>query len=556
MVKLYDRWLRNSAAVAAICLAAVPVAARADEVLDNVLRRLDKLERENAALKAQVAKQAAKRKTEDATAATITSTAPPPRPVQVQQVQLPGLASDDGWYLHKKDGAPLTFQTPGGEFTVYGRFDVSVDAATKGIRSKSSVNGDPPAFNTPVGNVGWLPAISSNLSYVGVRGFQKIMDSDFKFVYQLETLIDVAVQSGVRESNSNNTNTVSGALTTRDSFIGLSDTKLGSLKVGKEQAPYKKSTDAFNPFNGMLGDYRVIMGNTGGDNRVEFAAFLEHSIWWESPDWNGFKLAALFSPGQNRANNSDNIASGSSDCAGGNNPSSGGFSSCSDGAFSNAISVSATYKKDGFLITTAYERHEKVNRESDLPTYVPAGFQGAGAFTNPDSGDVAAEDAFKVGALYKVKETGTTFGGIWETLHRYVPARLAYQNERTRDGTWGFLTQELGPKDEVSFGWAHAFGTPGDPGQHNTSGGPNPRNQADMVTGVYKHSFNTALLGYVNWASTFNQRDAHFDLGAGGHGVTTDCHDASDATGGATSNPHCWAGGTLHGVSVGMQYKF
>ena len=42
-----------------------------------------------------------------------------------------------------------------------------------------------------------------------------------------------------------------------------------------------------NPFSGMLGDYAVVMGNTGGDNRVEFGTRIDHSIWYESPKFGG-----------------------------------------------------------------------------------------------------------------------------------------------------------------------------------------------------------------------------------------------------------------------------
>jgi predicted porin len=302
-----------------------------------------------------------------------------------------------------------------------------------------------------------------------------------------------------------------------------------------------------NPFSGMLGDYSVIMGNTGGDNRVEFGTRLDHSIWYESPTLGGFKFAALYSPGQNRASNSDNIAAGESDCAGGNSPVSGGFNSCADGSFSDVISASLTYTNGPFLITGAYERHEKVNRTSDIDPLGPFG-----PFAELD---VAAEDAAKIGMQITLP-TKTTISGIFESMHRYVNASLAGQNERQRNGTWLAVTQQLTEKDSLSFGWAHAFTTPGDPGQHNTPGGADPDNSANLLTVAYKHTFVPGLMVYADWAGTYNAKDAHFDLGAGGRGVTTDCHDASDAAGGATSNPHCWAGGTLLGFSVGMKYQF
>ena len=60
--------------------------------------------------------------------------------------------------------------------------------------------------------------------------------------------------------------------------------------------------------------------------------------------------------------------------------------------------------------------------------------------------DVADEDAAKIGAIYKFN-TGTTIGAIVEHMDRYVPSDLDFQNERTRWGTWAFLTQELTPAD-------------------------------------------------------------------------------------------------------------
>jgi hypothetical protein len=139
-----------------------------------------------------------------------------------------------------------------------------------------------------------------------------------------------------------------------------------------------------------------------------------------------------------------------------------------------------------------------------------------------------------------------------------------------------FVTQELTPNDSVSFGWAHAFATPGDPGQHNSStlqtnqgtGGfllpsdgsgnfaPND-NSADLLTATYKHKFGMNLTWYTAVAATINGPSAHYDLGAGGaHGLTTDCHDAFAASGGLASNPHCFTGTTLAGFSTGVQWRF
>jgi predicted porin len=301
-----------------------------------------------------------------------------------------------------------------------------------------------------------------------------------------------------------------------------------------------------NPFSGMWGDYAVIMGNTGGDNRVEFGTRLDHAIWYESPSFNGLNVNALVAPGQNRATDNSNLASGEGDCAGGNVPGSGALPvACNDGAYGAAYSISGGYRIGAFYATAAYELHKGVNRTSDLPTFNPS--------------DVADESAAKIGAQYSFP-TGTTVSAIYEKMKRNVPAALEYQDERSRTGYWLAVSQQMGMSDSLHFGWAHANATPGDPGQHNTPGGASPDNSANMFTLAWKHQVDKQLGFYADYAVTANHTAAHYDLGAGGRAVTTDCHDASnpDTTGFDPNGnaPHCWAGGRLQGISVGMKYSF
>lgn len=480
-------------------------------------------------------------------------------------------------FLEHKPGKDLTFYTHCGEITLYGQLDVSFDGATKNAKSGPVA----PDGTTPIGNFGWMPDISTNISYLGARGFQRLPLHDFNFVYQFEAGVDISVTPGIRQTNSNLSNSVNGALFSRNSYIGLASSQWGAIKIGKTDAPYKNSTAAFNPFVGTWGDYAVVMGNSGGDNRVEFGTRLSHSIWYESPKIYGFQFNLLYSPGQNRDNDSSNLPSGESDCAGGNDPTSGGnpLISCSDGAWNNVVSGNLSYTNGPLYMTAAGEWHQSVNRQSDLAgAYgVPLTFttQNCSAFlTAPgavDGGiaqqqcanDVANEWAAKAGIMYQFA-TKTTVGAVVEYMHRDVPADLAFQNERTRWGTWLVVSQELTPLDSLYFGWAHAFRSPGNPGQHNdstlvtTNGaafGPN-QNQADMVTAEWKHKLSDNLIWYNIVAATFNGPDAHYDLGAGGRSVTTDCHDATGVSGGLTSAPHCWTGTTLVGVSSGLQWRF
>ena len=448
-------------------------------------------------------------------------------------------------FLQLKPGDALTFvTTKDGEVTFYGNLDVSFDYTTKGLKSDYGDSG-----GVPVGNMGWQPAIGANLSYLGLRGKQPLL-TDFNFVWQLEAGIDISATPGTKNTTSNNSDAVNGALFSRDSFLGFSGTSWGSLEIGKRETPYKKSTDRLNPFNGMIGDYRVIMGNTGGDNRVEFGYRAPHAIWYESPNWSGFSADVMYAPGQNRDDTSSIIPSAEPDCAGQNLPGSGALPPlCNDGSFGDLYSARLAYLNGSLYVTTAYEIHKNVNRTSDLPDLNPR--------------DIGDETAFKIGAQYTFP-TQTTVSALWERTHRSLPGDLQFQNERSRPlATWLAITQVLSAHDSLSVGWAHAGSTPGDPGQHNTPGGANPDNQANMYTAALRHSLGKSISVYLDWALTDNHSAAHYDLGAGGHGVTTDCHDSTpeaafDATTGGVTNggPHCFAGGQLQGLSIGVNYKF
>jgi predicted porin len=591
-------------AAAAVGMVTQALPASADK-LDDLIKRMDAIEqnnkqlaKENAALRSQLKKPATTTVMAAPGAApahaTVTGVAIPPHALDAPEID----ANGHGFLEHKK-GNPLTFYTPGGEITAYGNFDISIDDTTKAFGGNVNTN---PLFTGgsepfPIGNFGWMPAISTNSSYLGVRGFQRLPNFPFNFVYQLEVGYDIAATPGLKQSNSQISDNVNGTLFNRNTYIGFANPEFGAIKIGKTYAPYETSTGGFNPFAGQIGDMRVVMGNTGGDNRVEFGTRINNSIWYESPTIGGFQFNALVAPGQNRSDISDNIPAGGSDCTGGNDPTSGGLfpNGCNDGSYSAAISADLSYTNGPFYATVAYERHYKVNRQSDVsgiygvgsavnnvPTFTLATCApgSAGCFPNAIqqaafNADVGDEDAFKVAALYTFA-TKTTVGGIFEMMHRYVSPLIQFQNERTRNGTWAFLTQELNPADSISFGWAHAFAATGDPGQHNstTTGIPIPgstgtdcgaacglttianTNSADMVTSTYKHKFGPNLTWYTAVAATINGQNAHYDLGAGGRGVTTDCHSAFGASGGIESVPHCWVGPTLAGVSTGIQWRF
>src|SRR5882757_7330782 len=81
-----------------------------------------------------------------------------------------------------KAGKDLVFKVGGGEVQLYGHADVSLDDQTNGMAGYLH-NGLP-----VTGHNGWVPDVSSNLSFFGVRGNRAVSD-DLKGVFQFETEI-------------------------------------------------------------------------------------------------------------------------------------------------------------------------------------------------------------------------------------------------------------------------------------------------------------------------------------------------------------------------------
>jgi predicted porin len=571
-----------------LLIAAYPAASFADEAADNaalkeqmriLMQRIDDLSRQVDSLQKQQA-----------------STQPAaPAPITPPAVQTPATAAPAPTVAAAAPPAEPKFEKFLRDF--YGTLDVSLDDTTKGINgltaysyslaNPANPNGgfvnNGPKGQQQIGRLGYMPALSTNKSLIGYHTEHNIGDSDYDFIVQVETSLAITASPGLKTTYTQQSNVVQGAIGLGDTFVGLQNSTWGKLKFGTTYAPYKKSTDRLNPFSGMLGDYAAIMGNTGGDNRVEFGTRLDHSIWYESPKIaDVFSFDFLYSPGANRTFDNVVQSAGSPDCSGGNEPGSGNLLlNCDDGGFGDAVSADLKVEAGGFYGTVAYELHKGVNRNSDgiganNPIYgylvssgsplidfntfntIVAEFPGYAAVASPPYlTDIANEWAFKVGAQYAFA-FGLTASAIWEDMHRDLPQDLEFQNERQRNGTWLALTQELGQKDQLSAGWAHAGKTPGDPGgQHNY----NPfstDDSADMFTLAWKHRLDKQLYWYVDSALTLNHGNAHYDIGAGGRGLTTDCHDGTNTifTDASSAGPTTWGGCRIMGFSTGLDYKF
>jgi predicted porin len=545
----------GGAAPAVLSLFLMSSQASAQATLDDVVKRLDALEKSNDKLKKEneELKKRVNATTPKASAKVETTQSEPlpplplgPAPVfeTTYQPTAGVLVAPSG---DRPRANPVLHEaaapSPGG-----GLKDFRIgDNTTVSLYGHADVSFD--YFSVGVFDQGWKPAIASNSSYFGVRARHNLDPygyPGFAIVLQYEELVEVSAIPTER-----------AAFGSRDSFIGI-ESPIGALKVGKSDTPYKKATAAFDPFANTIGDYNAIMGNTGGDNRAEFDWRMSHSIWYESPTVHGFQFSALYSPGQNFANDNSDFAYGDFNCTGSTPRGSGsgfpsgspiGVGACNDGNWGNAASAAVVYRQGPFTGIAAYEWHENVNRTGDeTPNN---GFQTVSGI------GVHNEWAAKVGGGYRFNDPlgPLQLYGYYEWLRR--EHTTAEFNERSRDGWYLSATQYVGNHWTFSAAWAHAGNTPGNPAALSPND-PSALAGAIYQANLFSDAANMYALGtrynFNQWASWYlvgadltQGQGAHYCLGASGHGYQLCSRDANNDTIG---------GATIKGVSTGLTFTF
>jgi predicted porin len=543
--------LLSGTACAALCLISFSGAARS-ATLDDVMARLDKIEKENAELRAKVRNLSTARPVAAAPAPVVTD----PSKFKGNPVLHAAVATSP------TPPAPKPGMTIGGIPVKAGPLGPLIDNTTVTLYGSIDLSGD--VFNPSVYDQGTKFGVASNISSFGIRVRHNLAPygwDGMAVVAQIESQVDFASAPTER-----------AAFGTRDSFLGM-EGPWGAIKAGKTDTPYKKSTAAMDPFSRTLGDYNSIMGNTGGDNRAEFDWRMNHAIWYESPIFNGFQLSALISPGQNEAKDNSDYAYGdlfqcngaSARGSGSNFPNTGGAvagniggNGCTDGSFGNAYSASLTYKNGPFSAIAAFELHEQVNRHGDdglepglvAPVFLADGSQVLTGVHN--------EWAAKVGGGYHFNDGlgDLQLNAYYEWIRRDVtPAEQPF-NERSRDAVFASATQRIGMW-ALSGSYAHAFKSPGNPAMLSVND-PVLAPAATLQGNLFSNDASQYAIGaryyFSDWASWYivgsqlNQGPgAHYCLGASGHGYQVCSRDQFNNTIG---------GATIRAATTGMTFNF
>lgn len=161
--------------------------------------------------------------------------------------------------------------------------------------------------------------VSSNLSYIGVKGGHKINEY-ITGVYKFEMGFD-----GTGET---------GDLSTRWRYIG-GQGKFGRVLVGIVPTPFRAAGRAFDAFPETIGEYRGVLGLSAA-GAPKYDRWASNSVFYASPKMNGSQLTATYS----------------SAFGGASTPS--GADDNDDALFGATLD----YTKGKFLLRAVYEEHE------------------------------------------------------------------------------------------------------------------------------------------------------------------------------------------------------
>lgn len=172
-----------------------------------------------------------------------------------------------------------------------------------GVADAGYVNssGDRAAANSKNAN---FSGINSGLmagSRLGFRG-EEGLGNGLKAVFVLEYALAIDGNSGVG----------TGTSSSRQSYVGLSHNKLGTVALGRQYAPGYAATARTNPFGGSTAQAPVnlLTANTNATISGSEPARRSNAVTYASPTWNGLSANAIYSFGEAGGTGADGISQG------------------------------------------------------------------------------------------------------------------------------------------------------------------------------------------------------------------------------------------------------
>lgn len=174
---------------------------------------------------------------------------------------------------------PVSAIAENGNFTFYGKADVSYDTISTG-NGTTTANGA-----TKVGGV-TKGVVSSNVSKFGFKGAEDLGDG-LSAIWQIEQQINIDDSSNSCAATTIPATTIpatggtvsaatvpacsanNGIFANRNTFAGLKSETLGTVLFGRHDTPYKIATRKLDVFGDNIGDNRALLGNKSNNGGFE-----------------------------------------------------------------------------------------------------------------------------------------------------------------------------------------------------------------------------------------------------------------------------------------------
>jgi predicted porin len=335
---------------------------------------------------------------------------------------------------------------------------------------------------TPVQARGRVTDGNSRVGFSAAIG----VDAQTKGLLQLEASLNNFDQGGVNSRGESTT------LTSRNTYVGIENTRIGRLIVGNNDNAYRSLVGTGNALGGNLGltAYGLdVWNNTSaqmaGNQDSLFSrgeARYKNSVHYLSPEWAGFQVAASYGFDEQQSGNSDR----------------------------GRYSVAGKYRIGGFSVGVGYDH--QTNTGVDVDALV----QGFG-FRNAAVQGVSTSYR-KLLATYQVTPKTTVGAGIeWMDYgfsQTAVPTASNYyaavQNgSMTQRSFMLSLAQEVAPNATVMLSW----GKLGD--LNDTPFGKSSDFGANQISIGATYKLNDNLMPYVYFTRINNQSQQNVNLGQG-----------------------------------------
>lgn len=390
-----------------------------------------------------------------------------------------------------------------GDIQWYGR--VNMDFERVSAMGSTSVGGTPPVAGG--GNKAPRFRISSNSSYLGVRGASKIRD-DLDAYIQIESGLNQ--DTGTATTGTSASTGISGTFASRNSALGLRG-GLGNLFLGTWETPYRTGFNVLDPFGytgiggfSILGNGHTTNPNAG--NLISFGRRQNNSAQYWSPTWEGFTAKFGYSPNEER-------------------PATGTVTAAMPAGYNPSLaSVSITYASERLYGYLGYERHTD---------YTSVGNYDNGV----NAGAALTMGSLRVGVLYE--ELRYRFGGATRNVDAAVnPFVVSGAVASTAAGeikiaSWGlFSTYDVGASGHLRAAYEHAADATGSALNAGALTG------ATKLTLGYGYTLSKQVEVYAVYARINNHANGTYDF-------------TTNLVGTAPTG-----GGNPRGMGIGMEYDF